>query len=125
MIATQQESRERRLRMLASRIARALRETPQMRARSTFSQYAAKKALPLQRRLEMAAGGGEIAGVESALDEFDRMNAGEDPLALRYALQVFLTHSSAARALGLGVPSLAERSPWLTVPSRTGEPEDR
>jgi hypothetical protein len=125
MIAAQHQSRDRQIRALASRIARALRETPEMRARSTFSQYAAKKALPLQRRLEMAAGGDEIAAVESALDEFDRMNAGEDPLALRYALQVFLTHSSAARALGLGVPSLKERSPWLTVPSRAGESEDR
>jgi hypothetical protein len=125
MIAAQLEPRERRIRALASRIARALRETPEMRARSTFSQYAAKKALPLQRRLEMAAGGGEIAGVESVLDEFDRMNADEDPLALRYALQVFLTHSSAAQALGLGVPSLSERSPWLTVPSRAGKTEDR
>jgi hypothetical protein len=125
MIAAQHQSRDRRIRALASRIGRALRETPEMRARSTFSQYAAKKALPLQRRLEMAGGGGEIAGVESALDEFDRMDAGEDPLALRYALQVFLTHDSAAQALGLRVPSLAERSPWLTVPSRSGKTEDR
>jgi hypothetical protein len=92
-----------------------------MRARSTFSEYAPRAAAPIRERLERAVGVGGIEGVESVLDEFDRMSLSEDPLALRYALQLFLTHNRHAVALGLRVPPLAERSPWMTVPSRRND----
>jgi hypothetical protein len=110
--------REHPMRTLTLRVQAALRETPQMRARSRFSEYAPRAAAPLRERLERAADAGGIEGIEAALDEFDRMNASEDPLALRHALQLFLTHNRHAVALGLQVPPLAERAPWMTTPSR-------
>jgi hypothetical protein len=103
---------------LTQRIQAALRETPEMRSRSKFSEYAPRVAASLRARLDQAAESGGIGGVEAALDEFDRMDATEDPLALRHALQLFITHNRHALALGLEVPPLAERAPWMTIPSR-------
>jgi hypothetical protein len=113
--------REQRIRALERRVQEALRESPEMRERSTFSEYAPRAAAPISERLERAASAGGIKGVESVLDEFDWMSLSEDPLALRYALQLFLTHNRHSVALGLRVPPLAERSPWMTVPSRRND----
>jgi hypothetical protein len=91
-----------------------------MRARSRFSEYLPEAASGLRMRLAAAAeaAGGGLGGIAAALDEFDRMSADQDPLALRYALQLFVTHSEDAARLGLRVPSLEERSPWMIAPGR-------
>jgi hypothetical protein len=115
---------EKRMQALERRVQKALRESPEMRARSTFSEYAPRGGSAIRERLERAASAGGIEGIESALDEFDRMRLSEDPLALRYALQLFLTQHHDAVTLGLRVPSLTERSPWMTAPSRRNDASD-
>jgi hypothetical protein len=112
------ESFEQRLEALQERINKALRETPAMRRQSSFSEYMPNVAGPLAKRLEATASAGGIEGVESALDEFNRMDMHEDPLELRHALLLFLTHHGALRELGLHVPALGERAPWAVTPSK-------
>jgi hypothetical protein len=111
-------SSDKRIGELERRVQEALHESPEMRERSTFSEYAPAAAKRFREILGRASAAGGIGGIELALDEFDRMNASEDPLALRYALQLFLTHSRDAASLGLQVPSLGERNPWIVTPSR-------
>ena len=108
------------VRALQRRIDAALAEPPAVHAASGHSDYLPEPADRLARRLVQAAAGSEgAAAIEAAFDEHDRLDAaGEDPLALRRALAVLLTHHPAAVALGLRVPDLAERAPWLTVPSK-------
>jgi hypothetical protein len=119
------ESREPRdalpapVRELQERIDAALRETPEDRAASTFSDYLPGPATRLGRLLAQAAAPGGTAGLTAALDEFDRLRAsGEDPLALQRALSILITHHPEAARLGLSVPDLADRAPWAAVPSR-------
>jgi hypothetical protein len=92
-----------------------------MRAQSRFSEYLPEAASGLRVRLAAAAeaAGGGLAGIAAGLNEFESMSADQDPLALRYALQLFVTHSRDAAGLGLQVPSLEERSPWTILPNRT------
>jgi len=113
------QSFEQRLQALQERINEAVQETPAMLGRSSFSEYMPNAAGRLAAGLEATAAAGGIEGIESALDEFNRMDAHEDPLELRHALQLFLAHHGAVRELGLHAPGLQERAPWAVTPSRT------
>lgn len=106
-----------RVRRLQERVSAALREMPKMRA-GNFSDYLPGPWTDLAKRLTAAASPGGVEGIEAALDEYDRLSAEEDPLVLRRALMIFLTHHPEATRLGLRVPSLKERGPWKVLPSR-------
>jgi hypothetical protein len=76
----------------------------------------------VQDELLKAAGDVGIAGgivsLEAILDAFDRMRGAANAARLRHALSVVLTHHPALTELGLRLPTLDERSPWKTWPSR-------
>jgi hypothetical protein len=106
-------------RRLQERIDAALREDPADFAQTTFSDYLPDRARDtLVQRMTEAASVGGVRGVAAALDAFDRLSEHEDRRRLQSALMIFLTHHPTAAALGLRVPSIAERSPWSVLPSK-------
>jgi hypothetical protein len=64
-----------------------------------------------------SAQSGGLAGIRAALREFDRLAKAEHPLRIRRALMIFLVHHPDVGRLGLRIPSLEERAPWMTPPS--------
>lgn len=107
-----------RLARLQQRIDAALAETPAMRKSSTFSDYDPTRGERFDALFADASREGGVTGLERALDAFDAAARTADPLALRHDLMVFLTHHPDMARLGLHVPSLGERSPWKTLPSK-------
>ena len=112
--------------MLQERINSALQELPEERTQSDFSPYMPDAGFGVENDLARAAhdAGEGYAGIEAALDEFDRLvqSEGADVVRTRYGLQRFLAHYPALAGLGLRLPSLQERAPWKLKPSN-GEPE--
>jgi hypothetical protein len=100
---------------LNERLRQALRERPAERARSTFSPYRPDNDDLSYRLAEAAEGGGE-EGLERMLDTYDQLAAQEDPVALRHALMVALTHFPGLSGIGVSTPSLEERAPWKIAP---------
>jgi hypothetical protein len=107
-----------RVEALQARIDAALHESREESAASAFSNYLPGASTDLQSQLWTAPATGRIEDIEDILDRFDRLRASEDPVRLRYALSVVLTHHPAATATGLRLPSLEERSPWKVRPGR-------
>jgi|SRR5215475_12816745 len=107
-----------RVQELQERINSALRQTPEARVASDFSDYKPDHSPELVQDLMQAAEQGGEEGVKAALDEFDRLSQSEDRLRMQHALMLFLTHHPAVSELGLRVPSLRERSPWKVLPSK-------
>jgi hypothetical protein len=103
---------------LQRRIDALLAESPEERSRSRFSDYLPRRDSLSRRLAQTAATASGAAGIAMALDECERLAAVEDRLAVQRALAIFLTHHPAVARLGLRVPSLAERAPWKTGPSR-------
>ena len=108
-------------RALQERIDAALRTTPDDFTRSTFSELTDSAADLVLRLYQRAAGekGPELA-VDSALDEFSRIEKA-DRLRAQHALIQFVTHHPEAVKLGLRVPDLEERSPWMVRGFRNTE----
>jgi len=107
---------------LQERIDHALHQTPEEFGRSTFSDYA-DTAIDLTRRLyerAVSAHDAETA-IEAALDEYEAFAATEDNGRARRALMEFVTNHPAAAKLGLRVPDLEVRTPWMARPSRRGK----
>jgi alkanesulfonate monooxygenase SsuD/methylene tetrahydromethanopterin reductase-like flavin-dependent oxidoreductase (luciferase family) len=88
-------------RELQQRIDAALRDPHTNLPRIRFSPYLSVVAGDLQDKLTAAA---QRDGVEGILDEFERLEASQDPELLRRALVNVLYYDSAARSLGLQVP---------------------
>ncbi len=107
-----------RIRELQERINAALRETPEDLRSSDFSDYKPDHTPALLDELTQAAELGGIAGIEAALDEFERLMKREDPNRMRHALMLFLMHHPDSGELGLRIPSLEERNPWKVLPSK-------
>lgn len=106
------------IRSLQERINLALRETPEDRRKSDYSDYKPDNLPEIVEELARAAARGGAEGMEAALDEFERLAEREDKVRLQHALIDFLTHHPAATGLGLRVPPLQERSPWKVRPGR-------
>jgi hypothetical protein len=106
-----------RVKTLQARIDEALREPVEQADVRSFSEYMPGASVALQDELLRAGGADPVTNVEAILDAFDRLRVSGDP-ALRHALSVVLTHHPATAELGLRLPSLEERSPWKTWPSR-------
>ncbi len=98
---------------LQARINAALQETREETPASRFSPYLQDSGGVVASMMEAARDG----GVEAALDLFDRLRASEDLGLLRHALMRFLVEHPAAGKLGLRIPSLIERAPWMAAPS--------
>ena len=77
-------------------------------AGARWSPYLATFAMDLQQRLERAAAGGGLAGIERALDEFAAMSQGGDAGRARSALMSFLAGHPEVPRLGLQVPRRPE-----------------
>lgn len=115
-----------RVQKLQERINSALAESPQSASASKFSPYlmdeqrpeVVGQALDLDAQLAQAASVEGVEGIETAMDEYDRLAETEDSGRLRHALMLFLTHHPEAAKLGLRIPSLEERSPWKVTPSK-------
>ena len=107
-----------RLRRAQTRINEALREPIGETGGRSFSDYMPGGSIAFQDELLRAAGVGGLDGIEAILDAFDRLRGSTDRARLRHALTVVLTHHPALAELGLRLPSLEERSPWKTWPSR-------
>lgn len=107
-----------RVKAVQTRIDEALREALSEAGSGTFSSYMPGASMALQDAMLASARGGPLAAVEAILDAFDRLRTTADAGALRHALSVVLTHHAETAALGLRLPSLDERSPWNTWPSR-------
>ena len=103
---------------LQARIDAALHEDVAAIAKSDFSDYIPNSSSGLTRRLMQAAQSGGLAGINAALDEFERLAEREDLPRLQHALMIFLTQHPAVAEFGLRVPSLAERSPSQILPSK-------
>ncbi len=101
-----------RIERLQQRVEEALRELPHERARSRFSPYIPDRK-QLSYRLADAAGDGDLEGLERLLDLRDDLAGEEDPVALRHAVMVALTHFPGGLSkLGLRMPSLEQRAAW-------------
>lgn len=107
-----------RVKALQARIDRVLHEPLSEAGTSAFSSYMPGASTGLQDALLASTSAGHLAGLEAMLDEFDRLRPMVDAGALRHALSVVLTDHPAVAELGLRLPSLEERSPWKTWPSR-------
>jgi len=107
-----------RISRLQERINLALRETPEDRRKSNYSDYRPDNIPKIVDGLMQAAVQGGAEGIEAALDEFDRLTEREDKIRAQRALMQFLLHHPAATELGLRVPSLEERNPWKVLPSK-------
>jgi hypothetical protein len=116
-----------RVKKLQERINSALSESPQDAVASKFSPYVLDEQsqavvgqeVDVGGQLEQAASAaGGLEGIETALDEFDRLAQSVDGGRLRHALMVFLTHHPEAIKLGLRIPTLEERSPWKVMPGK-------
>ena len=107
-----------RIRSIQSRIDRALQQPLEDAGASSFSEYMPGASTPYEDELRRAGGTGSVTEVEAILDRFERLRASADRAALRHALSVVLTHHPAVADLGLRLPSLKERSPWKTWPSK-------
>ncbi|MFL6232377.1 MAG: hypothetical protein ACJ76N_04530 [Thermoanaerobaculia bacterium] len=77
-------------------------------AGARWSPYLATYGMDLQERLERAAAGGGLAGIESALDEFEALSQGGDAGRARSALMSFLAEHPEVPRLGLKVPRRPE-----------------
>jgi hypothetical protein len=107
-----------RIAALQARINAALHSPAGEAGTSSFSPYMPGASVPLQDSL---LGGGQDRGLdalEAILDRFAQLRATSDRGALQHALALVLTHHPAMAAFGLRLPSLDERSPWKTWPSR-------
>src|SRR5688500_6283322 len=103
---------------LQERINVALRASAEDYAHSSFSPYV-DAAEDLTTALMKAAFGRYGAdAVERALDEFERLASTADRVRLQHALNQFLTHRPAPASLGLRIPDLEERAPWMVTPSQ-------
>jgi hypothetical protein len=107
-----------RVRAIQARIDEALREPIGETGARSFSDYLPGGSLAVQDELLRATGAGGLTDIEAMLDAFDRLRASADRARLQHALSVVLAHHPALAELGLRVPSLEERSPWKTWPSR-------
>jgi hypothetical protein len=107
-----------RVRTAQTRINEALREPIGETGGRSFSDYMPGGSVAVQDELLRAASAGGLAGIEAIFDAFDRLRGSTDPARLRHALSVVLTHHPALAELGLRLPSLEERSPWKTWPSK-------
>jgi hypothetical protein len=107
-----------RISRLQERINLALRETPEDRRKSNYSDYRPDNIPKLVAELTEAAAQGGAEGIEAALDEFDRLAEREDKIRAQRTLMHFLIRHPAAAELGLRVPSLEERNPWKVLPSK-------
>jgi hypothetical protein len=103
---------------LQERINLALKETPEDRRKSNYSDYRPDNLPEIVAELTQAAAEGGAEGIEAALDEFDLLTEREDKIRVQHALMHFLTHHPAATELGLRVPSLEERNPWKVLPGK-------
>jgi hypothetical protein len=105
-----------RVEALQARIDAVLKESLEESAASAFSDYLPGGSTDLQSQLWTAPATGRIEDIEGILDRFDGLRASQDPIRLRYALSVVLTHHPTVAAAGLRLPSLEERSPWKVRP---------
>lgn len=103
---------------LQERIDSALKETPEDRRASNFSDYMPDHSPALVQELMLAAEPGGTEGIEAALDKFHELAQKEDVLRMKHALMLFLMHHPAVSELGLRIPGLEERSPWKVLPSK-------
>lgn len=97
---------------LQQRIDAALRETPEQFAATVTTDYEDPVADLTRRFYHRAMSLDDAAAVEAALEEFESMQESEGRRARR-ALAQFVTHHPAPARLGLRVPDLEARSPWL------------
>jgi hypothetical protein len=88
-------------RQLQSRMDEALVNPDTGKPWLKYSPYLSSVGIHLQERLEAAAKEG---GLEAMLDEYDRLNATEDPAHLRMALTTVLHHYLEAEELGVRLP---------------------
>jgi hypothetical protein len=107
-----------RLAAVQARIDDALSEPLGEAGTSRFSSYMPGASVPLQDALLAAAKDHGLDGLEALLDRFEHLRGSNDRGALRHALIVVLTHHPAVHEFDLRLPSLDERSPWKTWPSR-------
>ena len=77
---------------LQRRLDEALREDPRERARSSFSPYQRDPGIQLSYRLADAAQRGGAEGLAAMLDLRDELIKTDDPLAVRHAMMIVLTH---------------------------------
>ena len=103
---------------LQDRINSALKETPEDRRSSKFSDYRPDHTPELVQELVQAAEAGGVDGIDAALNRFQELARNEDVLRIKHALMLFLMHYPAVSEQGLKIPSLEERSPWKTLPSK-------
>ena len=109
---------EERVRLLQSRIDRALQQPLEEAGAGRFSEYMPGGSIAYEDELRGSSGTGGVSDVEAILDRFERLRASADLAALRHALAVVLTHHPAVAQLGLRLPSLQERSSWKVWPGR-------
>ena len=86
---------------LQARINASLINPETGKAWMRFSPYLSVVALDLQDKLERAAKDG---GLETLMDEFDRLRQSEDPDRLRIALATVLFNNPVRAGLGLRLP---------------------
>lgn len=104
---------------LQDRINTLLRETPEEWVAHPSSDYLPDPQVNnFVRRLTLAAQNRGLNGVEDALDEFERLTLEAEPVRLKRALKIFLTHNPAAAQNGLHTPSLEETASWKTLPGQ-------
>lgn len=118
VVNSMNEERMIRTQEFQARINSALRGSAEDRAKSRFSEFVSDLGPDFESRLMQAASAGGTGGIEAAMDEFDRLVTREDPVRLRHALLVFLTHHPDVQKSGLRIPPLEERSPWEVAPSK-------
>jgi hypothetical protein len=108
------------VRQVQQRIDAALASGPADLSVGPYSDYLPDHTPALVEYLMRAAKPGGLAGIKAALREFDRLAETEHPLRIKQALMIFLTHHPEAARLGLRIPPLDERAPWMTRPSEPG-----
>jgi hypothetical protein len=76
---------------------------------SRFSPYTSAEWIPLTERLVKSQRGEGLTRIETALDEFDRLERSHDHKMLQYALLNYLVQHADLAAVGLRIPSIEER----------------
>jgi hypothetical protein len=83
------------------------------------SNYLDPAADVVEELWAVASAGDDVeAAVSDMLDRASALAVGPNLSRLRYALEIVVTNHPRLNQLGLNVPSLAERAPHLTMPSK-------
>jgi hypothetical protein len=107
-------------RQLQQEIDAALASGPEDMSAGPYTDYLPDHTPILVDSLNRSAQAGGVVGITAALREFDKLARTEHPLRLKRALTLFLIHHPDATKLGLRIPPLSERAPWIVRPSKPG-----